>query len=91
MTNKIIDNTYFAIRLNQNLSNLIATYNIKFAREPVDSFTQLDKVAFKWYGDSSKYTVICLFNNIVDPLTDLDDKQELLIPLNINEWINKVT
>jgi hypothetical protein len=75
---------------NKNLSNLISTFNIKFAREQVDKRTTLDKLAFKWLGDERYWYVIALFNNIVDPLAELDEKRELIIPLNISDWIDRI-
>jgi len=86
----IIDHKYYSLWFLPNLSNLISTYNIRFAREKVDMTTTLDKLAFKYYGDESLYPVIALFNGMVDILTELDDKQELLIPLDIQNWINKL-
>jgi hypothetical protein len=52
--------------------------------------TMLDKVAYKFYGDESLWWVIAIFNNIVDPFRDFEDKKELLIPLNVREFVDKL-
>lgn len=87
---KLINKTYYGLYFNKNLSNIIKTYNVKFAKEKVTSFTYLDKVAHKFYGDESLWWVICVFNNIVDPLTELDEKDELLVPLNVKDFVDKL-
>jgi hypothetical protein len=87
---KIINGTYWSFYENKNLTNLIRTYNIKFAKEPVTLTTMLDKVAYKYYGDESLWWVVAIFNNIVDPFQDFEDKAELLVPLNVREFIDKL-
>lgn len=87
---KIIDGKYYSFLQNKNLSNIIETYKIKFAKETVDSNTSLDKIALKYYGEEKYWQILCIFNSIVDPLTELDDKREIVVPLNINEWIDKL-
>lgn len=87
---KIIDKQYYETYKNKNLSNLIKIYNIKFTTEPVTSFTYLDKLAYQYYGDGRLWWIICIFNNITDPITGLEKKSELLIPLNPGEWIDRL-
>ena len=90
MRRKIIDGKYYAISKNPDISALTQAYNIRFAREKVTSFTSLDALALKWWGNEKFWPIICYFNSIVDPLTELDTKQELIIPLDIQNWIEKI-
>lgn len=87
---KIINNRYYGLWFNKNLSNIVSTYKIKFATEKVDKQTTFDKLAYKYYGDEKYWYIICIFNNIVDPISELDYKQELVIPLNIKDWVDKI-
>lgn len=87
---KIIDNSYFGMWFNKNLTNIVSTYNVKFATEKVDKQTTLDKLAYKYYGEERYWYIIAIWNNIVDPLTELETKQELIIPLDIRNWIDKI-
>ena len=87
---KIIDNSYFGLWFNKNLTNIVSTYNVKFATEKVDKQTTLDKLAYKYAGNEKYWYIIAIFNGIVDPLTELDEKRELIIPLNIRDWVDKI-
>lgn len=87
---RIIDNSYFSLWFNKNLTNIVSTYNVKFATEKVDKQTTLDKLAYKYYGEERYWYIVAIFNGIVDPLTELETKQELIIPLDIRNWIDKI-
>ena len=86
----IIDNKYRSIWWNKNLSAIISTYNVRFAREKVDMTTTLDKLALKYYGDESKWPVIAIWNGLIDIFVELDQKEELIIPLDIQNWVDKL-
>lgn len=42
--------------------------------------SQPDAVAYKFYGDSQLWWIICLFNGIVDPYTELQAGVKLKVP-----------
>lgn len=86
----IIDEKYWSLYKNKNLANIVKTYNVKFAKEKININTYLDSVAYKYYGDESLWWVIAIFNNIVDPILDLDNRSYLLIPLNVNNYVDKL-
>lgn len=89
---KLINNSYWSFYQNKNLANLIKIYNIKFSREKIQNNASilLDQIAYKYYGDENLWWVIAIFNDIVDPFNDLNNKKELIIPLNVKEYIDKL-
>lgn len=78
---EIIINGVKYIDLSQNVFSSTLIYDSILGYEVIDAFTEMriDKIALKWYGDTSKIGLILKANNIFNPFS-IKDGDILIIP-----------